>query len=392
MAEAELAEEHGGLGQRHVLHYGVRRAVGDRVEVDVHGHLLLGEVQVVDGEALARPGLGEVERRELAEHLGGAGLDAVGGEGLGAEEHEEVGAQHKAAQLRLRRERRVLDHREPVVPRAAQRVHDGADALDAGEGDERRGHDVAGDQAAHARLGVRLQVREPLHAHHLLVHALVEAVGHRLGDEQHQHDERQQQEVVGELQEDDAHRHRHPHRPAEEGRRAEQREEPRVEAGERAEQLPEQPAERRAGEDHGDEEARRHGHAVGDQAERVDGGEEREQHGHAELALRAAAEEVADGVVVGVEEQRRHGVVLPRRTPEVLEVAGAADGRAVAAGGQLRRAWRARRQPRQAEGAARGDQRDDHRKNDLVRRAFPAKLTQMHAKLSDHLAEVATDD
>ena len=375
VAEAESAEQRGGLGQRHGLHDGVRRPVGDGVEVHVHVHLLLGELQVLHLEALAGAGLGEVERRERAEHLGGAGLDAGSREDPPLQQHQQVGAQDEAAQLRRRRQRRVLDHGEPVVARALQRLDDGAHALDAGESDERAGHHVAGHQAARARRGVHLQVREPLHAHDLLVHPLVEAVRHRLGDEQHEHDERQQEQVVGELQQDDAHRHRHPHRPAEERRGAEQREEPRVEAADRAQQRAHQAAERGARQDDGDEEARRHGHAVGEQAQGVHRGEEGEQRRHAELpvVVPPGAQEVADGVVVGVEEERRQRVVVPRRALEVLEIARPADGRALGLG-ELGRAGGARRQPWQAEGAARSDHRDGHRQDDLVARALPANL------------------
>jgi hypothetical protein len=370
VAEGEAAEQHGGLGQRHVLHHGVGRPVGDGVEVHVHVHLLLAQAQVLHLEALAGAGLGEVERRERAEHLGGAGLGAAPGEDAPLQQHQQVGAQHQAAQLRRRRERRLLDHGEPVVARVPEGLHHGADALHAGQGDERARHDVAGHQAPHARLRVHLQVGEPLHAHHLLVHPLVEAVRHRLGDEQHEHDERQQVEVVGQLQQDDAHGHRHPHRPAQEGRRAQQREEARVEAADRPDQRAGQAPERGAGEDHGDEEPRRHRHAVGEDAQGVDGDEEGQERGHAELPVGPRAEEVADGVVVGVEEEGRQRVVVPRRALEVLEVAGAANGRALP--GELGRAGGARREPRQAEGAARGDHRDGHRQDDLGPRALPA--------------------
>uniref|UniRef100_A0A804NA24 Uncharacterized protein n=1 Tax=Zea mays TaxID=4577 RepID=A0A804NA24_MAIZE len=119
----------------------------------------------------------------------GACLDAVAREDPPLQQYQQVGAQDEAAKLRRRRERRVLDHGEPVVARAPEGVDDGAHALDAGEGDERAGHHVAGHQAPRARLGVHLQVGEALHAHDLLVHPLVEAVRHRLGDEQHEHDE-----------------------------------------------------------------------------------------------------------------------------------------------------------------------------------------------------------
>ncbi|CAA6663926.1 unnamed protein product [Spirodela intermedia] len=98
-------------------------------------------------------------------------------------------------------------------------------------------------------------------------------------------------------------------------------------------------------EDHGDEEPGWDGDAVGEQAEEVDGGEEDEQRGDAELVVGVAAEEVADGVVVGVEEQGGQVVVVAGGALEVLEVAGAADGRALLL--QPRRARRAPREPRQ---------------------------------------------
>lgn len=48
-----------------------------------------------------------------------------------------------------------------------------------------------------------------------------------------------------------------------------------------------------------------------------------------ELVVSAGTEEIADGIVVGVEEEGGKVIVVTRGTLEVLEIAGAAYGRAL---------------------------------------------------------------
>jgi len=206
-----------------------------------------------------------------------------------------------------------------VVPRGPQRVHDAPDLLDAAEAPQRAGHHVADGELPHVRLGVAVEVRQALEAQDEVVDAGVEGVGDRLGDEQHEHDEREEEQVVGELEDDDAHGHRHPERPAEEGRGAEDGDEAVVEAGPAAEQHGDEAAVGGAGEDDGDEETRRRHHAVAQHAERV---RRHEEDGHGRRVVHvvgARGVEVADGVVVDVEEQAGEVVVVPRRAVEPPE-------------------------------------------------------------------------
>ncbi|KAB8108081.1 hypothetical protein EE612_043393, partial [Oryza sativa] len=230
VSQADLAEEDERLGQRHGLHHRVRRRVGEGVQVDVHLHLLRRQLHVGDGVLLPGPALVEVLRLEPPGHVVLGAPHRRRQELPLLEQHQQVRAQHEAVQHRCRREGRLVDHRERVVPRGPERVHDVAHLLDAVEAPQRPGHHVADGELPHVRLGVAVEVREALEIEDEVVDAGVEGVGDGLGDEQHEHDEREEEQVVGELQDDDAHGHRHPERAAEEGGGAEDGDEAVVES------------------------------------------------------------------------------------------------------------------------------------------------------------------
>jgi len=116
-----------------------------------------------------------------------------------------------------------------------------------------------------------------------------------------------------------------------------------------------------AHEDDGQEKARRHGDAEGEEPQHAVDGEEDEQRVEPELAGGARGEDVARGVRVGGVEQRREVVVVAVGAVELLEVAGLAHRRArVAERRVARRARHGERQevqPRRREHAHREGER-----------------------------------
>ncbi|GER38952.1 BEL1-like homeodomain 6 [Striga asiatica] len=279
--------------------------------------------------------------------------------------------QNKPTQLRRIRKRRLFHHWKPIMPRHPQRVHNSPNPLDSCKSYKRARTNVPRRQVSHVRLRVRLHVRKPLHLDNLVVNAFIETIGHGFRDQEDEHHEWEHEEVVGELEEDDAEGDGHAHGAAEEGGGAEEGEEARVEAGDGAGEAAGEAAVGGAGEDDGDEEAGGDGNAVGEDAEGEDGEEEGEEGGDVELVAVAGAEEVADGVVVGVEEEGGEVVVVAGGALEVLVVARAADGGALLAGGQVGGARGARGKPREAVRAAGRQEGDDDHEADLESTASP---------------------
>lgn len=268
--------------------------------------------------------------------------------------------------------RSLVDDREAVVAGVLQHVDDSGDPLDAPEADDAGfgGCKLPHRQIPHPWLRAGFQERQPLQLEYDFVNAGVEGVAHGLGDEQHEHGDGQQEEVVGELEEDDAEGDGHSHGAGHERRGAEHGVEALVDVDEGPERERQQAAVRGAHQDDGEEQPRGDGDAEGDEAQHAVEREEDKEGDAAELVGRGGGEDVAHRVVVGGIEEAGEVVVVAIGAIELLEVAASlgsgADG--------LRRgvAGRAWCQEREAVKADRGEERDSKTEQQLRHSSSPA--------------------
>ncbi|TVU50424.1 hypothetical protein EJB05_01795 [Eragrostis curvula] len=358
--ERACPEEHDGLGDGHGLHDGVGRGVGEGVEVNVHVHLLGRELDVVDGAGL----LGEVGGGEPFPGLPLLRPPLLRQEPALPEHGDEVGPEHESVQLG-HAGTRAVEHGKPVVACVPQRLDDGGHLLDdlQRDGAGLGGGELADGDVLHPGLRLGLEEGEALEVEDDLVDAGVEGVADGLGDEEHEHGDGEEEQVVGELEEDDAERDGHAHGPRHERGGAEHRVEAVVDARPAAEQQRRDAAVRGAHEDDGQEEAGRDRDAEGEEAEHDVDGEEDEERVEPELAGCPRGEDVARRVHVGGVEKGGEVVVVASRAVELLEVSGLARARARLA--ERRVARRAGDGEREHVEPGRGEDADGEREGQL---------------------------
>mmetsp|Transcript_6977 Transcript_6977/g.17143 ORF Transcript_6977/g.17143 Transcript_6977/m.17143 type:complete len:454 (-) Transcript_6977:431-1792(-) len=398
MPQPELPEQIIHFAQAHVVGHAVRRRVHKLAQVHVHVQLLVRELDVLQPHPLAGNRLGEIRDVVLEGHQRRNPIPRLLHKADFSLQHDQqVASEHNPEEGGLLDAVDVgdveVDDREAVVLARLEDVEHEADFLDPREGDVLAALDIRGREMAEVFLCRGLQERDLLNVDVEVVDGEdSRQVGDRLGDQEHQHDQGQQAEVVGELKEDDTHGDCHSHRAGEEGGRPKQRVGPFLDLDvprDARHQHADEAAVGGPAQDGGHKEPRRHGNAVGDHRQDEEETEEGHEGARRVLVRHLAREEVPDRIVLSVEENRREVVVLiGLRAGHAHKVAIMQAGGPGAAG-NFGVASLAGESQRQAELERRRDGRDQHGLDDLD--VLPAAVVVLVQVLDPELCELAVN-